>query len=117
MIIIAVIWCVIGALFGVPRARARYKRELDVARKINPEAGWRNTGEALFEAAIEQTKWTLLGILSGISYLAWLLLEMALANKKELEKPNVLGAFGFSFLIFVLALLALESPKDRGREY
>jgi len=89
MLTIAIIWCVIGALFGIPRARARYSRELEVLRKINPERSWSNTAEALFEATLEQVKWTLLGILSGISYLAWLLLELALANRKELEKPGV----------------------------
>jgi len=111
MLTIAIIWCVIGALFGIPRARARYRRELEVVRKINPERSWGNTAAALFEATLEQVKWTLLGILSGISYLAWLLLELALANRKELEKPNVLGALGFSILVFVLGLLALESPN------
>ena len=108
MLIIAVIWCLIGALFGIPRARARYRMEIADAKKLKAELDWRDVSGAVFEATLEQLKWTLLGILSGISYIAWILLELALANRKELEKPNVLGALGFSILVWVLGTLALE---------
>ena len=108
MLTIAIIWCVIGALFGIPRSRARYRQEIVAAKKLKPKLDWRDVSGAVFEATIEQAKWTLLGVISGISYIAWILLELAMANKKELEKPNALGAFGFSVLIFVLGFLALE---------
>ena len=108
MLIIAVTWCLIGALFGIPRARARYRKEIADAEILKVELDWRVTSGAVFEAALEQLKWTLLGVFSGISYMAWLLLELALANQKKLEKPSALGALGFSILVFVLGALALE---------
>ena len=111
MIIIAVIWCLIGAIFGIPRARARYRIEIANAKKLKEELDWRDVSGAIFEATLEQLKWTLLGIFSGISYIAWILLLIALANQKELEKPNVLGALCFSILVWVLGVLALERSE------
>lgn len=108
MLTIAAIWCLIGALFGIPHARNRYRKEISVAKNLNSELDWRNVGAAVFEAILEQLKWTILGVFSGISYLAWILLQLALANQKELEKSNALGALGFSILIFILGVLALE---------
>lgn len=108
MLTVAVIWCVIGALFGIPRARARFRRELAWERGKKPKADSKDIGQALFEAAIEQTKWTLLGVLSALSVIGWLLLEWALANQKELQKPGMLGPIGFSVLVFVLGIIALE---------
>lgn len=60
----------------------------------------------------EQAKWTILGVFSGISYIAWFLLELAMANKKELEKPSNLGAIGFSILVFILGAIALEKANE-----
>lgn len=108
MLLFTVIWCLIGMLFGIPRARARYKMEIADAKKFKAELNWQDQGGALFEATLEQLKWTLLGIFSSISYIAWILLELALSNRKELEKPNVLGALGFSILVWVLGTLALD---------
>ncbi|HLB31577.1 MAG TPA: hypothetical protein VJN91_08610 [Gammaproteobacteria bacterium] len=85
--------------------------EIANAKTFKPELDWQDTSWAVLGAAFEQLKWTLLGIFSGISYIAWLLLELALANRKELEKPNVLGALGFSILIWVLGTLALEGRE------
>ena len=111
MLAIAIIWCVIGALFGVPRALARYRNEIVGAQEHRHTLTWREYAFAMSEALIELTKWTLLGVFSGISYLAWILLHLALANQKELEKPDTLGALGFSILIFVLGALALQKPR------
>ena len=108
MLTLAIIWCVIGAFFGIPRARARYRQEIALSKNVKADQGWSETGMAVFEASLEQLKWTLLGIISGISYIAWILLDFALAKKRKLEKPNALGALGFSVLVFVLGVLALE---------
>ena len=40
------------------------------------------------------------------------LLELAMANKKDLEKPRNLGAIGFSILIFILGAIALEKANE-----
>lgn len=113
MLTIAIVWCLIGALFGMPRARARYRNEIEVARKLGETVDRGTVSGAVFEAVIEQIKWTLLGVLSAVSYIAWFFLELALANEKELKKPNALGAIGFSVLVFALGVLALEKRESQ----
>ena len=112
MLTLSIIWCVIGALFGIPRAIARYRQEIALSKNLKDEQGWKEIGVAVFEAFLEQLKWTLLGIISGISHIAWMLIGLVLAKKKELKKPNALGAFGTSVLIFVLGVHALERPDS-----
>lgn len=107
MIVIPIIWFLIGALFGIPRARDKYRTEIAEAKKLKEKLGWRDIVWIVTETIFEQLKWTLLGVISGISYIAWILLGLALAHKKELEKPHVLGAIGFSILVWFLGLLTL----------
>ncbi|MDA1107511.1 MAG: hypothetical protein O2845_03855 [Proteobacteria bacterium] len=112
MITIAVIWCLIGFLFGIPRSKARYFDALEERKSYKSVLGWWDYFEIWVITLFEQAKWTILGVLSGISYIAWFLLELAIANKKELEKPSNLGAIGFSILVFILGAIALEKANE-----
>jgi len=108
---VVAIWLLIGALFGIPRARARYRATLAKYPNLIQTEPMATRLEALTDAALEFLKWTLLGLISAVSYVAWLLLELAIANRKNLERPNVLGALGFSILIFVLGVIALDQRE------
>lgn len=111
IIIILIVWLVVGALFGWPRARARYyKTTRKYPALIETEAISTKT-EALIDAVIELLKWMFLGFLSAISYVAWVILALAIANEKELKKMPFLGPLGFSILIFILGVIALENPN------
>lgn len=111
MLLVVAIWLSVGALFGLPRARARYRETLAKYSNLMKTESTSIRLEATTDALLEFLKWTLLGPISGISYVAWVLLDLAMKNRKELEKPDVLGAFGFSVLIFVLGMLALEKRE------
>lgn len=108
MLTVVAIWLLIGALFGMPRARARYRATLAKYRNLVQAEPTATRLEAFTDAVLEFLKWTLLGVISAISYVAWLLLELAIANRKNLERPDVLGALGFSALVFVLGVIALD---------
>lgn len=112
MITIAIIWCLIGFLFGIPRSKARYFDALEESKSYKAVLGWRDYFEIWAITLFEQAKWTILGAFSGISYIAWFLLELAMANKKELEKPSNLGAIGFSILVFILGAIALGKANE-----
>ena len=111
IITILIVWLIVGALFGWPRARARYYKTIrKYSALIETEAISTKT-EALIDAIIEFLKWMFLGLLSAISYVAWLILALAIANEKELKKKSFLGPLGFSILIFILGVIALENPN------
>ncbi len=99
-------------LIGWPRARDRYyktTRKYPALLETEPISIKR---EALIDAIIELLKWMFLGLLSAISYVAWVILELAIANEKELKKTPFLGPLGFSILIFILGVIALENTKS-----
>lgn len=112
MIVIAIIWCLIGFSFGIPRAKARYFYAIEESKSYTSELNTWHHFEIWVITFFELAKWTILGAFSGISYLAWFLLELAMTNKKELEKPSNLGAIGFSILVFVLGIIALEKANE-----
>ena len=111
MIVILGVWLSVGALFGWPRVRARYRETLNKYPNLMGTEATSIKMEAMTDAVLEFLKWMLLGLISGISYFAWLLLELAMQNRKKLEKPSALGAFGFSVLVFILGVLALEKRE------
>lgn len=113
MLIGAAIWIAIGACFGWFRARARYRSEYRylVRRYADEKKISEIKRIALLHAALEFLKWSILGILSGISFLAWVLLVIALTAEKEVKKTGVLEATIFSAIVFILGAIALDKVR------
>jgi hypothetical protein len=110
-VLIAVgIWLAIGAVFGVLRARTRYRATIAAYPGLFRTEPNSVRVEAVWEALLEFLKCTALGVLSAISYLAWILLSVVLTAEDQLKRPDALGAAGFSILVWVLGLIALEDP-------
>jgi len=112
IIVILIVWFLVGALFGWPRARAKYYKTIRKYPTLIESESFSTKTEALIDAIIEFLKWMFLGLLSAIAYVAWLILALAIANEKELKKMPFLGPLGFSILIFILGVIALENPKS-----
>ncbi|WP_281023620.1 hypothetical protein [Minwuia sp. IMCC4030] len=117
MFVAAAIWMLIGACFGWPRARARYYQEL----LDNYSAGAPNLqsirNDARLAAVIEFAKWTLLGVLSGVSYVAWVLAVLAQSYEKEVKKSGAGEALVFSVIVFVLGAIALGARTSEWRQF
>ena len=81
------LWLFVGACFGWFRARAKFReaysealeRQSDEERTDTREA----TREALIAAILEFIKWPVLGLLSAISFAAWIALNLALSVRPE----------------------------------
>ena len=111
------LWLVVGVCFGWFRARAKYReaysealeRQSDEERTDTREA----TREAFIAAILEFIKWPVLGLLSAISFAAWIALNLALSAEKEVKKRGKRLAFfealAFSAVVFVLGVIALDA--------
>ena len=106
------LWLFVGAGFGWFRARAKYRevysealeRQSDEERTDTREA----TRKAFIAAILEFIKWPVLGLLSAISFAAWIALNLALSAEKEVKKLGFFEALVFSAVVFVLGVIALD---------
>ncbi|MGI9346951.1 MAG: hypothetical protein ACR2PV_03055 [Gammaproteobacteria bacterium] len=105
MIMIPVLWLLVGAGFGWPRARHAFK-----SYTANPEV---TKFEAWRGAIGVFLSWTLLGLYSAISFLAWVALTLALTHEDEIKKMGTFEALLFSIAVFVLGYIALEGDANK----
>ena len=111
MILIS-IWLFVGLLFGWPRAKAAYRESMEL-NKVCEIKEFHSRMDATIEAVVELVKWMLLGFLSAISYIAWLLLPVVIESNKKQAKPNSVEALFFSVLIFTLGTLTLDRRNTK----
>lgn len=106
MLIALAVWLLAGAFFGWSRARARYWAAINhysALMKTQPGSVKR---EAFADAVVELTKWTLLGFISGITLIAWILAQHA--ERESKKRGNTLDGVGWSVATFVLGSVALD---------
>jgi len=118
MLVAGSIWLLIGAGFGWSRARARYYEALLVRFR---EGGSRDYNtvrtEAIIAASLEFMLWTLLGLISGISYFAWILIAIMASYKKEIKKTGFGDAIVISLIIFILGAIAMGRKTSEWRQF